>query len=145
MVTYDGWQSVDSVQLLIKQGIAAEVQSVDRSTEAYDTLKEQIYKGLLDIYHHPTFIRECEELIRKPNGKVDHPVLSYRRSLEEGRKEGSKDVADAIAGCVNLCIKNAKAQFSAGVAGNTRLSEQEQFRRPDEQEKVTLTFYGQKP
>ena len=145
MVTYDGWQSVDSVQLLGKLGIPAEVQSVDRSTEAYDTLKEQIYKGLLDIYHHPVFIRECEELIRKPNGKVDHPVLSYRRSLEEGRKEGSKDVADAVAGCVNLCIKNAKSQFSAGVAGNTKLSDQERFRRPDEEEKQALTFYGQKP
>ena len=137
--------SVDSVQLLIKSGIQAEVQSVDRSTEAYDTLKEQIYKGLLDIYHHPVFIRECEELIRKPNGKIDHPELSYRRSLEEGRKEGSKDVADAVAGCVNLCIKNAKSQFSAGVAGATRLTDQERFLRPDENEKAKLTFYGKRP
>ena len=144
MVTYDGWQSVDSVQLLIKSGIQSEVQSVDRSTEAYDTLKEQIYKGLLDIYSHPVFIRECEELIRKPNGKVDHPEVSYRRSLEEGRKEGSKDVADAVAGCVNLCVKNAKSQFSAGVAGGTRSSGKDDFRRPDEDEKAKLTFYGKK-
>jgi hypothetical protein len=136
--------SVDSVQLLIKQGIPAEVQSVDRSTEAYDTLKEQIYKGLLDIYHHPVFIRECEELIRKPNGKVDHPEMSYRRSLEEGRKEGSKDLADAVAAVVNLCIKNAKAQFSAGVAGTTRLANSNGFRRPDDDEKSHLTFYGKK-
>ena len=144
LVTYDGWQSIDSLQLLIKAGIPAEIQSVDRNTEAYDTLKEQIYKGLLDIYQHPVFIRECEELIRKPNGKVDHPELSYRRSLEEGRKEGSKDLSDAVAGCVNLCIKNAKAQFSAGVAGSTRLSDKEAFRRPDDQEKQSLTFYGKK-
>ena len=144
MVTYDGWQSVDSVQLLTKSGIQSEVQSVDRNTEAYDTLKEQIYKGLLDIYHHPVFIRECEELMRKPNGKIDHPELSYRRSLEEGRKEGSKDVADAVAGCVNLCVKNAKAQFSAGVAGNSRLTDAGSFRMPDDEEKQKLTFYGKK-
>lgn len=142
MVTYDGWQSVDSIQILEKSGIQSEVQSVDRNTEAYDTLKEQIYKGLLDIYNHPVFVRECEELIRKPNGKIDHPDLSYRRSVEEGRMEGSKDVSDSVAGCTNTSVKFAKASFSAGVSGD---SSNNALLRPDDDEKNKLTFYGMRP
>jgi len=145
MVTYDGWQSVDSIQILNKSGITTELQSVDRNTEAYDTLKEQVYKGLLDIYDHPVYVRECEELIRTPNSKVDHPELSYRRSIEEGRMEGSKDVSDAVAGCVNNCIKNAKASFSAGVAGASRVNNEGVRRNPADDERDKLTFYGRRP
>ena len=119
MVTFDGWQSLDSIQTLKAAGIKSETLSVDRNSEAYDTLKGQIYKGLCDYYEHSIFIREAEELIRKPNGKIDHPDLSYRRSLEEGRKEGSKDVSDAAAGCAKLCIKYAKQNFSCGVTGGS--------------------------
>jgi len=140
--TFDGWQSTDSIQLLKKSGINAEVQSVDRNTEAYDTLKEQIYKGLLDIYQHPTFIRECEELIRTNSSKVDHPEFSYRRSVEEGRMAGSKDVSDAVAGCVNLCIKNAKSCFSFGVSGST--DRKNNKRKPDDDNPDKLVFYGQR-
>lgn len=143
MVTFDGWQSADSIQILQKIGIKAELLSTDRNTKAYDTLKEQMYKGLLDIYEHPIFIRECEELIRKNNNKVDHPQLSYRRSVEEGRKQGSKDVSDAVAGCTYNCIENSKANFSAGVAGSTSPN-QGRFRYPDEDEKDKLVRYGER-
>jgi len=145
MVTFDGWQSVDSIQILKKAGIKAEVQSVDRNTEAYDTMKEQMYKGLFDIYEHPTFIRECEELIRTPRGKVDHPEMSYRRSIEEGRMEGSKDVSDAGAGCSKLCIENAKSSFTVGIAGSLNKNNSRAVRLPNETENEKLTFYGQRP
>lgn len=146
MVTYDGWQSVDSIQILNKAGIPAETQSVDRNTEAYDTLKELIYKGLLDIYEHSVFIRECEELIRKDNGKVDHPELSYRRSVEEGRMEGSKDVSDAVAGCSNLCVQYAKSTFSVGIAGNPRDARAKNARQnPALEEQQKLVRYGERP
>ncbi|TDI97070.1 MAG: hypothetical protein E2O29_02190 [Deltaproteobacteria bacterium] len=143
MVTFDGWQSLDSIQILKKAGINAEILSVDRNTQAYDTLKEQIYKGLFDIYKHPIFIRECEELIRKSNGKVDHPDLSYRRSMMEGRKEGSKDVSDAAAGCTKLCIEHSKNTFSVGFAsfkgtGNFGTG-------PSEKDRDKLVRYGERP
>jgi len=144
MVTFDGWQSIDSIQLLRKIGMKAELLSTDKNTKAYDTLKEQMYKGLLDIYEHPIFIRECEELIRKKNNKVDHPDLSFRRSLEEGRKEGSKDVSDAVAGCTFLCIEYGKTNFSFGLTGSVN-RQYSGFRRPDEDEKDKLVFYGERP
>ena len=144
VVTFDGWQSIDSIQLLNKAGIKAERQSVDRNTEAYDTLKEQIYKGLLNIYKHQVFIRECEELIRKDNGKIDHPDLSYRRSVEEHKMAGSKDVSDAVAGCANLCVKNAKSSFNFGVAGSSKPLHNTNPNRPNSGDDK-LVFRGQRP
>lgn len=145
-VTFDSWQSTYFIQTLNKSGILSEVQSVDRNTEAYDTLKEIMYKGLLDIYYHPIFIRECEELIRKNNGKVDHPDLSYRRSISESRLEGSKDTADSAAAVVNSCIKYSKGTFGVTVAGDGETTgNQTGLKRPDEAEKEKLCKYGQRP
>jgi len=145
MVTFDGWQSVDSIQILNNAGIPAEVQSVDRNTEAYDTLKEQIYKGLFDTYEHSIFIRECEELIRKPNGKVDHPDLSYRRSVEEKKLEGSKDVSDSAAGCTKSCVEYSKATFGISTTGGRDMRLKDMFQRPDRAEQEKLVRYGERP
>lgn len=146
MVTFDGWQSVDSIQILNKAGIPAEELSVDRNTKAYDTLKELIYKGIFDTYDHSIFTRECEELIRTDNNKVDHPELSYKRSLEEGKMEGSKDVSDSAAGAVYSCILNSKATFSAGAVSDPRSGRMDGVRqRPDDEERERLVKYGERP
>lgn len=87
-VTFDGWQSVDSLQILNKAGIEADTFSVDRNTAAYDTLQELIYGGRLEGYFHPLLIEELLQLSMVYGRKVDHP---------EG---GSKDLADAVAGAV---------------------------------------------
>ena len=120
-VTYDGWQSTDSIQLLRKSGVNAEEYSVDRTPEAYTTLKNLIYEGVFRFYNHRIAIREMEELIIVDSGKktgsvlkfrVDHPEKSaQRRKHEDKSDKGSKDVADAIAGVVHLCIKYGKSAF----------------------------------
>jgi hypothetical protein len=56
--------------------------------------------------------------------------------------EGSKDVSDAVAGCVNLCIKNSKSNFSFGVAGT--LDNNSKKRKPDDDNPDKLVFYGQR-
>ncbi len=146
MVTFDGWQSVDSIQILNKAGIPAEELSVDRNTKAYDTLKELMYKGIFDTYDHPIFIRECEELIRTDNNKVDHPELSYKRSLEEGKIAGSKDVSDSAAGAAYTCIIKSKSTFSVGVVSDPRDHQTDGIRlRPDEEEQEKLVRYGERP
>lgn len=83
--------SVDSRQILEDKGYETDLLSVDRTTEAYDTLKELLHTNRLDYYHFETFEKEyeCLELIK--GKKVDHP------------SEGSKDVSDAVAGvCLNV-------------------------------------------
>lgn len=103
VVTFDGWQSLDSIQQMTDRGIDSKVLSVDTNTKAYDLLKEYLYKNTntkryLDYYHYNVFLRELEEL-RFEEGKIDHPEISMKRDAEEGDERGSKDVADSSAGC----------------------------------------------
>ena len=94
-VTYDGWQSIDSMQILREKWIKCELLSVDRDTSAYDTLKEKMYAGQLKCYRYEPFFNELKRLELLVGTKVDHPP------------HGSKDVADAVAGAVYGAVENA--------------------------------------
>lgn len=108
MGTFDGWQSIDSIQILNKRGIKTELFSIDRTTEAYDTLKSLLHLNAIDYYPYEVrladgekaFILEKEymnlEMIKSK--KVDHP---------EG---GSKDVTDSFSGMVRNVVKHAKTK-----------------------------------
>jgi hypothetical protein len=97
-VTYDGWESRDSIQILNQAGMHAEKFSVDKTNEAYDTWKELMYQQLVKTYPNPIAEREAKELQVNTVGKVDHPVESWDRFILEGTNKGSKDVMDAIVG-----------------------------------------------
>jgi hypothetical protein len=91
LVTFDGFQSADSRQLLKHAGIPTELLSVDRGTEAYDTAKEWIYAGRVrmpDTERSRRFVEEARRLELVQGKKVDHP------------RNSSKDVADAVAGVI---------------------------------------------
>lgn len=102
--TFDGWQSIDSIQILNKKGIKASTFSVDRTTEAYDTLKALLHQGMIDYPEYKVKLDNGEtvdivakeymglELIKAK--KVDHP------------EDGSKDVTDSFAGMVRNVVKN---------------------------------------
>lgn len=93
-ITFDGWQSIDSIQILKGEGFRCETFSVDRDTSAYDTLKEKIYAGKLKSYPFEPFLQEIGRLELKEGTKVDHPP------------SGSKDVTDAVAGAVFAATEN---------------------------------------
>jgi len=95
-VTFDGFQSIDSIQDIIRHGIDASTLSVDKSMAPYDTMKSKLYQGLIRFYPHPILQRELRELERRGD-KVDHPDFSYERQSTEGVLKGSKDVADGLA------------------------------------------------
>jgi len=81
--------SAEGIQRFKKQGIPAEVVSVDRTTEPYDMLKSAIYEDRIEYYNYPPFLKETKALeIDRVKGKVDHPL------------SGSKDCSDAVAGIV---------------------------------------------
>jgi hypothetical protein len=96
-VTMDGFQSTDTRQQMQKRRIDAEIVSVDRQTLPYEDLREAIYEDRIAfppyMVHLRTgddttteiLVKELSELVDAGN-KVDHP------------EEGSKDVADAVAG-----------------------------------------------
>lgn len=97
-VSFDKWNSATTIQELIVNGIHAEDMSFSRAQqlEMYRNLRSLIYNNLIQWPINPDL---CEELAKLQliNGvKVDHPV------------EGSKDIADAVAGCAWKCseVKN---------------------------------------
>jgi hypothetical protein len=95
-VSYDMFQSVDSMQMLRQKGFATGYTSMDRTSVPYDFTKGAFYDGrvLVQDCDHPlpgqtTAKREILALERDPKtGKVDHPPT------------GSKDLADAMAGVI---------------------------------------------
>lgn len=88
-VTYDQYQSAESIQQFQRMGIESGRISVDRSLDAYNALKEAFFEERLDIYEHPVVVQEIARLERDLiRNKVDHPP------------KGSKDVSDALAGAV---------------------------------------------
>ena len=92
-VSYDGWQSADSKQILARQGIRTATVSVDRTMEAYETVKELLMDGRLALPPSDILETELRGLEIVGGRKVDHPA------------GGSKDVADAVAGAVYEAVR----------------------------------------
>jgi len=106
-VTYDGWQSIDSLQILKENGFNCEVISVDRDTSAYDTCKEKINTGKFRCYRYEPWLEELRRLELVKGEKVDHPPLC------------SKDVADAVSAVTYQCVLNPN-NFQFWFGGDTR-------------------------
>jgi hypothetical protein len=98
-VTMDGFQSTDTMQQLKRRRFRAEYLSVDRNKNPYEDLREAIYEGRLEFPPYYTYIKSggdkqvqiaVKELteLTDTGKKIDHPP------------NGSKDVADAMAGVV---------------------------------------------
>lgn len=100
LITYDTFGSMESISILNEEGYNAEVFSVDRSPEAYETLKVAMDDERVQCYYVPKLENELlyvewDEL----KGKIEHPAL------------GSKDLADALAAAVH----HAERAFYSGL------------------------------
>lgn len=88
-VTMDRFQSADSIAKFHKKGYKSDVVSVDSSSDPYDFLKEALYEDRMIMYEYEPVQTELLRLEwDQRRHKVDHP------------KDGSKDVADALAGVI---------------------------------------------
>lgn len=86
-VSFDQFQSTDSIQLLRQQGFSVGIQSVDTTLAPYEALKAALYEDRIVLPPHQKCELELASLEKDvKKGKVDHPP------------HGSKDVADALAG-----------------------------------------------
>lgn len=93
IVTFDRWQSIEMIQSLRAQGINADFHSVKKTD--YDTLMTAIYDTRLRGYWNELLVEE--ELLKLrlfSNNRIDHP------------NNGSKDLADAVAGASFVCLEN---------------------------------------
>ena len=91
-ITYDGFNSTESVQALRRIGINSQVISMDRDDQAYQALRRALYEDRIAIPasgpdDENLLVLELTQLDQdQKTGKVDHPP------------KGSKDLADAVAG-----------------------------------------------
>lgn len=92
-VSFDNFQSADSMQILESWGIEAERASTDTSTALYDGLKDVLYDSRLEGYYNELLTTELRTLTKLRNGKIDHVP------------HGSKDIADALAGAVAGAVR----------------------------------------
>lgn len=98
-VTLDGFQSQDTIQQLRKRHIQADYLSIDRSKLPYEDLREAIYEGRIEWPKYMTNLRAGE------SRAVEIAISELSQVTDSGKKidhppDGSKDVADAMAGVV---------------------------------------------
>jgi len=148
-VTFDQYQSSDSIQILKKSHIDAAHQSVDKFEDAYITLRSAHFDRRIAIYNYEPYIDEVLDLERiiKDRGrhKVDHPKKATKGGI------GSKDVSDAVAGVVWQCIHDDRAMHesvaeveitSAATAPQTDRGAQDFVKQKGGQGKTSLGVTG---
>jgi hypothetical protein len=94
-VSYDGWQSKESLGLLRAAGIPSQEISVDKTSEPYRTFRSAVYEGrvlLPELDHLRMEMISLEYLADKD--KIDHPP------------KGKKDSADAVCGALFAAARN---------------------------------------
>lgn len=88
-ISMDTWQTLNTVQRLNQSLCKAEQKSLDRTMIGYEKLKDAVYQQRILCHPHSLLKEELETLmVNNVRGKVDH------------QPDGSKDVADAVAGVV---------------------------------------------
>lgn len=97
-ITFDQYQSQESIKALNDAGFTSELFSVDdENGTAYEVLKQALYDERVLCYEYPLLERELAQLERTPD-KIDHPV------------KGSKDLAD----CLAAAVYHAEEGYRAG-------------------------------
>ncbi len=118
-VSFDGFNSADSMQLLRKQGMNAFYVSVDRTPQPYNYLRQCFYEDRIDIPDNDILKEELIKLefhadANSGKGKVDH--------LPGG--DVGKDLADALCGALENARTSGKGRMMTGSSGSysSRLS-----------------------
>lgn len=94
LVTYDTYQSFESIQVLREAGFEARTLSVDRSDEQYLTLTNLYFEGRISHYRHTLYEKELFGLNwYRAKGRVDHDPAN-------GTDGPSKDLSDGVCGAV---------------------------------------------
>jgi hypothetical protein len=95
-ISYDNFQSYDSLQFFKKLGKipTTKLISVDKKTESYYLLRNAFIEKRINLTYSDVLYKELNELQEDlVSGIIDHPP------------DGSKDMADALAGSLFLCTE----------------------------------------
>lgn len=123
-VTFDGFQSVDSRQILQRKGYKTKLVSVE-GVEAYSDLREAIWQERILAQRHEKCLTElCTLEEDTKHKKVDHPAYS------------SKDTSDAMAGVYKM-LAMLRSSWRLSMEGEVEVDiaeveEEDTARRGDE-------------
>jgi hypothetical protein len=103
--SFDGFQSVDSMQILESNGIESKRVSTDLKIEPYRGLRDMFNEARIELPlafppdRDPLLLRELYGLNKQANGKIDHPVGGCftgetRVPLLDGREVQIRELAD---------------------------------------------------
>ena len=137
VVTFDGFQSQDSIQILRKKHFNVGEMSVDRNKAPYEELREAIYERRIELPKYMTYLN------RGDSEKVNISRVELSELQDTGRKidhpeKGSKDVADAIAGVVFDLMSNIS--FRRGSSRPEKKSAEE--RQAEDEQEYSTKVYG---
>jgi hypothetical protein len=98
--------SVDTIQILKRRGIDAELLSLDRSDVPYETFKAKIGEGVIEF---PWVDIENPRVFELPQTPEEWFLKEAKCIEKAGTKvvkppKGTKDVIDAVCGCVYNAI-----------------------------------------
>lgn len=104
VVSYDGWNSLESRQQWKKQGMKAVLTSVDKTTAPYKEFRDALYDGRIALYPNDMLEIELQQLeVDTKKDKIDHPP------------SGSKDIADAVCGAYYVMLNRASTWRSENI------------------------------
>jgi len=103
-VSFDSFQSVDSIQILKNKGYMCGRISMDRTCEPYDILKQAMYDDRVTLPEHKRLQVELVSLERDAKkDKIDHPPA------------GTKDISDSLAGVVSGLTMRSEIWYKHGI------------------------------
>lgn len=97
MVSFDGWQSFDSMQLLQNEGFETDVLSMDRKIDQYFTLRTAFLEGRVERYEYPPLDEELPFLQLISEGG--------KQWVEVSSNTGTKDISDSVCGVIWWCTQ----------------------------------------
>jgi hypothetical protein len=103
-VSYDGYQSTESLLLLRRAGIRSQTISVDRTSEPYNVLRRALYDKRIKMVNSELLRTELSTLeYIASKDRIDHPP------------KGSKDVADAVCGALYAASLHRGVTMGTGI------------------------------
>lgn len=101
-VTYDGFDSRESIQAWRKDGMKSQMVSVDRSSAPYKQMRDAMYDRRLNLPDDEVLTTEILELeYDEDKDKIDHPVM------------GTKDCSDAVCAAYHTMLERRSTWASA--------------------------------
>jgi hypothetical protein len=105
-VTYDGFDSAESVQLWRKGGISSDTISMDRTSEPYKYLRTALYQNRIKMINNELLRMELANLeYHADKDKIDHPV------------KFSKDLSDSMCGAIFAASQSRRVRKETLIQG----------------------------